>query len=73
MFFLPFLAVIMRGQRTDNFFISITPTEKLFAKQTSLVGTIRANKREFPMPAKGVHVFTVDLNRTFQMTFICKC
>lgn len=41
-----------RNITTDNFFISIPLAEKLVAKGTSLVGTIRANKRELPKPTK---------------------
>jgi hypothetical protein len=37
---------------TDNFFMSIPLAKKLVAKRTSLVGIIRANKRELPKPAK---------------------
>lgn len=41
-----------RNITTDNFFTSFPLAEKLVAKGTSLVGTIRANKRELPKPAK---------------------
>jgi hypothetical protein len=37
---------------TNNFFTSIPLAEKLVEKKTSLVGTIRANNREIPLPVK---------------------
>ena len=45
---------LQRGRNitTDNFFTSITLAKKLFALKTTLVGTIRSNKRELPKPAK---------------------
>ncbi|CAH2089749.1 unnamed protein product [Euphydryas editha] len=41
-----------RNITTDNFFTSIQLAKKLLAKKTSLVGTMRANKRELPKIAK---------------------
>ncbi|KAK2580001.1 hypothetical protein KPH14_010766 [Odynerus spinipes] len=41
-----------RNVTTDNFFTSMSLATKLLAKKTTLVGTIRANKRELPKPAK---------------------
>lgn len=41
-----------RSITTDNFFTSIELAKKLLAKKTSLVGTIRANKRDLPKIAK---------------------
>lgn len=45
---------LQRGRNitTDNFFTSIPLAEKLLAKNATLVGTIRSNKRELPKPAK---------------------
>lgn len=37
---------------TDNFFTGTSLAEKLLSKKTSLVGTIRANRRELPLLAK---------------------
>lgn len=37
---------------TDNFFTSLSLAKKLIAKKTSLVGTIRANRKELPKLAK---------------------
>lgn len=37
-----------RGVTTDNFFTSIPLAEELMTKQLSLIGTLRANKREVP-------------------------
>lgn len=41
-----------RNITTDNFFTSTSLATKLLSKRTTLVGTIRANKRELPKPAK---------------------
>ena len=41
-----------RNITTDNFFTSISLATKLLAKKTTLVGTIRGNKRELPKAAK---------------------
>lgn len=41
-----------RTVTTDNFFISLSLATKLITKRTSLVGTIRQNKRELPKLAK---------------------
>ncbi|KAK2583959.1 hypothetical protein KPH14_006423 [Odynerus spinipes] len=45
---------LQRGRNitTDNFFTSIPLAKKLLALKTTLVGTIRSNKRELPKPAK---------------------
>ncbi|CAL7935170.1 unnamed protein product [Xylocopa violacea] len=44
----------MKGRTitTDNFFISFPLTLKLLSKNTTLLGTIRANKRELPKSCK---------------------
>ncbi|KAL6418248.1 hypothetical protein ACFW04_012249 [Cataglyphis niger] len=41
-----------RNVTTDNFFTSMSLATKLLAKKTTLVGTIKANKRELPKAAK---------------------
>ena len=41
-----------RNISTDNFFTSLSLTSKLLQKHTTLLGTIRANKRELPKLAK---------------------
>ena len=41
-----------RNVTTDNFFTSLSLASKLLQKHTTLVGTIRANKRELPKLAK---------------------
>lgn len=41
-----------RNITTDNFFTSMSLATKLLAKKTTLVGTIRGNKRELPKVAK---------------------
>lgn len=41
-----------RNITTDNFFTSISLAKKLLAKKTTLVGTIRANRKELPKIAK---------------------
>ncbi|XP_059563328.1 piggyBac transposable element-derived protein 4-like [Myotis daubentonii] len=41
-----------RNITTNNFFTSMSLATKLLAKQTTLVGTIRGNKRELPKAAK---------------------
>ena len=41
-----------RTMTTDNFFTSLSLARKLITKRTSLVGTIRQNKRELPKLAK---------------------
>ena len=41
-----------RNITTDNFFTSTSLATKLLSNRTTLVGTIRANKRELPKPAK---------------------
>nr|XP_012145741.1 PREDICTED: piggyBac transposable element-derived protein 4-like [Megachile rotundata] len=41
-----------RNITTDNFFTSTSLATKLLAKKTTLVGTIRGNKRELPKVAK---------------------
>lgn len=41
-----------RTVTTDNFFTSLSLATKLITKRTTLVGTIRQNKRELPKPAK---------------------
>ena len=41
-----------RNVTTDNFFTSKSLASKLLEKRTTLVGTIRANKRELPKLAK---------------------
>lgn len=45
---------LQRGRNitTDNFFTSISLAKKLLAEKTTLVGTIRSNKRELPKPAR---------------------
>ncbi|KAK2579991.1 hypothetical protein KPH14_012297 [Odynerus spinipes] len=42
----------VRNITTDNFFTSVQLAKKLLAKKTSLVGTMRTNKRELPKIAK---------------------
>lgn len=41
-----------RNVTTDNFFTSVSLAKKLLAKKTTIVGTIRGNKRELPKLAK---------------------
>ncbi|CAL7933003.1 unnamed protein product [Xylocopa violacea] len=41
-----------RNITTDNFFTSLPLTTKLLAKKTTIVGTIRANRKELPRLAK---------------------
>lgn len=41
-----------RAVTTDNFFTSKSLATQLLAKKTTLVGTIRSNKRELPIIAK---------------------
>lgn len=41
-----------RNVTTDNFFTSSSLATKLLAKRTTLVGTMRSNKRELPKLAK---------------------
>jgi hypothetical protein len=41
-----------RNVTTDNFFTSKSLAAKLIEKKTTLVGTIRSNKRELPTPVK---------------------
>ena len=41
-----------RTVATDNFFTGLSLATKLINKKTSLVGTIRQNKKELPKPAK---------------------
>lgn len=57
---------------TDNSFISISLAKKLLAKKTTLVGTIRANRKELPKIAKTkkdkITQFSTKLHRSGNST-----
>ena len=49
----PYISV-GRNITTDNFFTSVSLAKKLLAKKTTLVGTIRRNRRDIPILAKQI-------------------